>query len=170
MSEHKKARGPRYRTQPRGEELRRVAARRTAGLTYRTFPGSNRRKARSLGVHPSQITRRQNGQHDSPLSRATEEAAKMGETAAMMALSHLMAAGMGERLKGKCPESVRQGLIWVSTQECGEQPDLKKMQAFLHAGGLVCLQTMLKEATEAAAPLLNLIAHLQFLVAQEADG
>ena len=170
MSEHKKARGPVYGTHTSGEIVRRRSARITSALTWRSFPGSRKQKARALGLDASQVSRRQNPQHDSPLSKATEECWRLGEDAAMMALAHLMAAGMGERLKGKCPESVRQGLIWVSTQECGEQPDLKKMQAFLHAGGLVCHETMLKEATEAAAPLLNLIAHLQFLVAQEADA
>ena len=168
MSNLKKPRGPKYRTQPAGTELRRAAARHTAGLTYRTFPGSNRRKARSLGVHPSQITRRQDGQHDSPLSRATEEAARMGETAAMMALTHLMAAGVGERIKGKCPEEVRQGLLRVSLQESSEQSDLDKIQSFLHAGGYTCWHTMRKEAIEETAALLNLIAHLDHLISLEA--
>ena len=95
----------------------------------------------------------------------------MGETAAMMALAHLMAAGVGERLKGKCPESVREGLIRVSLQESSEQADLDKIQAFLHAGGYICWHTMRKEAIEETAALLNLIAHLDYLIAQEVgDG
>ena len=169
MSKTNKHRGPRYRTQSGAEELR-STARRLSGLTWRTFPGSGRRKARALGLHPSQVSRRVTGLVDSPLSKATEEAAKMGETAAMMALAHLMAAGVGERLKGKCPESVREGLIRVSLQESSEQADLDKIQAFLHAGGYTCWRTMRKEAIEETAALLNLIAHLDCLIAQEADA
>ena len=92
----------------------------------------------------------------------------MGETAAMMALTHLMAAGTGERLKGKCPEEVRLGLLRVSLQETSEQADLDKIQAFLHAGGYTCWRTMRKEAIEETAALLNLISHLDYLIAQEA--
>ena len=92
----------------------------------------------------------------------------MGETATWQAVAHLMATGMGERLIGHCPEQVRENLLRLSHIESSEQSDLDKIQSFLHQGGLVCWQTMRKEALEEAAALLNLISHLDYLIAQEA--